>query len=78
MIDAKGRCCGRKPLHYKRGLTTTLRRPQLFCCRCNAAYDPETREQIANWAWKPNEHGKLTNEHGKLTRYNAGKESGHG
>lgn len=50
-IDAKGRCCGRKPLHYRRGDTTSLRRPQLFCTRCYAAYDPETREQIENWAF---------------------------
>lgn len=58
-IDAKGRCCGRKPLHYKRGLTTTLNRPQLFCTRCSAAYDPETHEQLENWAWFKDERGQF-------------------
>lgn len=58
-IDAKGRCCGRKPLHYKRGHTTTLERPQLFCARCDASYDPETCEQLENWAWKRDANGQF-------------------
>lgn len=58
-IDAKGRCCGRKPLHYKRGHTTTLKRPQLFCTRCDAAYDPETKEQVENWAFTRDSTGKF-------------------
>lgn len=49
-IDPKGRCCGRKPLHYKR-------EPHLFCCRCNAAFDVTTGEQIANWAYRKTSDG---------------------
>jgi len=39
-----GRCCGRKPLTYKR--------PQLhyYCCRCDAEYDANGA-QHANSAW---------------------------
>jgi len=45
-LDEKGRCCGRKPLMYKR-------RRMLFCCRCDREYalDPP-HEQRENWAWK--------------------------
>lgn len=51
-LDNKGRCCGRKPMVYKRP------HPSLFCDRCHAAYDPATGEQIANWAyrWHDNSH----------------------
>ena len=44
-VNAKGQCCGRKPIPYKRP-------PHLFCPRCNRAFDPTTGEQIANWAWR--------------------------
>jgi hypothetical protein len=64
MIDAKGRCCGRKPLHYKRGLTTSLKRPHLFCCRCDCSYDPETHEQLENWAYKKDASGKFVAQYG--------------
>jgi len=49
-LDEKGRCCGRKPLVYKRrqGL---LNPSGLFCCRCDRHFDPETGEQIENFAW---------------------------
>lgn len=43
-IDEKGRCCGRKPIVYRRP-------PHLFCCRCDASFDPETGKQIPNWAY---------------------------
>lgn len=43
-LDEKGRCCGRKPIVYKRD-------PHLFCPRCDRAFDPITGEQIENWAW---------------------------
>lgn len=43
-----GRCCGRKPLLYKRD---AIPAPQLFCPRCDRAYDPASGEQLANWAW---------------------------
>jgi hypothetical protein len=45
LLSTRGRCCGRKPILYK------LER-RLFCPRCDRAYDPETRMQIENWAWK--------------------------
>lgn len=51
MIDEKGRCCGRKPLHYKGGSWRYDGPPQLFCTRCDRSYNPETKEQQANWAW---------------------------
>ena len=44
-LDAKGRCCGRKPLLYKRPT------PSLFCTRCDRAYSVDKGEQIANWAY---------------------------
>jgi hypothetical protein len=47
-LDDQGRCCGRKPLEYKRP-------PQLFCSRCNRSYDPATLAQQPNFAWV--EHG---------------------
>lgn len=43
-LDDKGRCCGRKPIVYKRP-------PHLFCPRCRASIDPSTGRQIPNWAW---------------------------
>lgn len=42
--DNNGRCCGRKPMTYKRP-------PHLFCPRCDVAYDM-AGTQIENWAWK--------------------------
>jgi len=45
-LDSKGRCCGRKPLVYKRPV------PRLFCVRCNREFDPTTGGQVENWAWK--------------------------
>lgn len=44
-LDEKGRCCGRKPLTYKR-------EGKLFCCRCNAAFHIKTGVQIENWAYE--------------------------
>ena len=46
-IDPKGRCCGRKPIHYKRDGG-----PHLFCPRCSRAYDVDSGHQIPNWAFK--------------------------
>ena len=43
-LDEKGRCCGRKPIVYKRP-------PHKFCFRCDRSYSLETGEQIENWAW---------------------------
>lgn len=44
LLDDKGRCCGRKPIVYKRP-------PQLFCCRCDASFSTITGKQIPNWAY---------------------------
>ena len=41
-IDDKGRCCGRKPIAYKRP-------PRLFCPRCDAEFDVETGWQVSNF-----------------------------
>lgn len=44
-LDDKGRCCGRKPLMYKR-------ENHRFCDRCSRAYHRYQDFQIDNWAWK--------------------------
>lgn len=61
-LDELGRCCGRKPIHYKgkRYSTPEHPRPSKFCHRCDRAYDPETGEQIGNWAYRPNPDGTFT------------------
>lgn len=56
-IDDKGRCCGRKPIHYKGGAWNSPHRPMLFCCRCDREYDPVTLEQQENWAWRRGSNG---------------------
>ena len=43
-LDDKGRCCGRKPIRYKRD-------NYWFCPRCNRTYWP-TGRQRENWAFK--------------------------
>lgn len=50
-LDAKGRCCGRKPIDYK-GSRGSPEKPHKFCFRCDRAYHRETGEQIENWAFK--------------------------
>ena len=47
-LDAKGRCCGRKPLLYKPGTAGTY---HLFCPHCDRAYDATSGKQISNIAW---------------------------
>ena len=44
-LDDKGRCCGRKPIRYKRS-------GRLFCSRCDREYLIETGEQVESFAWK--------------------------
>lgn len=48
-VGADGRCCGRKPMVYKRP-------HRLFCPRCCAEYSPEGKQQ-QNWAWLSVEGG---------------------
>lgn len=48
-LDDKGRCCGRKPLVYKRD-------KHLFCCRCDRSFDMDGN-QITNWAWRDSGKG---------------------
>lgn len=52
MLDSKGRCCGRKPLVYKRDGG-----PHRFCVRCDRAYPLDDDVQIANWAWRATDEG---------------------
>lgn len=56
-LDAKGRCCGRKPLYYRtyRG-AGTRRDPHHFCCVCDREFWP-SGEQRPNWAWMECEGG---------------------
>jgi hypothetical protein len=43
-LDDKGRCCGRKPIVYKRP-------HHFYCDRCDAAFDPSDGKQVPNWAY---------------------------
>ena len=49
-LDDAGRCCGRKPLVYKRP-------HRLFCPRCDAEYNHETGLQQQNWCYLPASEG---------------------
>ena len=51
MLDANGRCCGKKPLQY-RSNRQIVGGPLQYCPRCDRAYDLDTGEQIDNWAWR--------------------------
>ncbi len=46
MLDSSGRCCGRKPIVYKRP-------PHRFCPKCDRSYHLDRNEQISNWAYQP-------------------------
>lgn len=50
-LDAKGRCCGRKPIDYKGG-PRSPEQPHKYCPRCNRSFDRESGKQIENWAFK--------------------------
>lgn len=52
VLDGNGRCCGRKPLMYKR-------ENYRFCDRCNRSYHRYQDFQINNWAWKRREDGQF-------------------
>ena len=59
-LDDKGRCCGRKPLVYKRSRGWDQRPgPYRFCTICDRAYEFDRPEQIANWAYEACEGGFL-------------------
>lgn len=45
-LDSLGRCCGRKPMTYKRP------HHYLYCPHCDAAFDPSSGVQQENWAWR--------------------------
>lgn len=51
ILDAKGRCCGRKPMVYK-SAWSTADGPHRWCSRCCRAYDLHENRQISSWAWK--------------------------
>jgi hypothetical protein len=58
-LDAKGRCCGRKPIFYKGGSwRSPLSAPMHFCCDCNREYGPDG-QQRDNWAWKKDNAGNF-------------------
>lgn len=57
-LDDKGRCCGRKPLTYKR-------EGHRFCHRCNRAYHYYQNFQINNRAWKRRTDGQFEYVTGK-------------
>jgi hypothetical protein len=49
-LDDKGRCCGRKPLVYKR-FQSAGHPAGRFCVRCDRCYDLQSGDQIPNWAY---------------------------
>jgi len=49
-LDGKGRCCGVKPIVYKRDHGPDYPRGK-FCTRCSRKFDLDTGDQIPNWAW---------------------------
>lgn len=49
-LDDAGRCCGRKPMVYKRP-------HRLFCPRCDAEYNPSTGRQQQNWCYRVADDG---------------------
>lgn len=53
-----GRCCGRKPLLYKRG-DGWAPRGHYFCDRCDRCYDAKTFDQLVNWAWTKDAVGEF-------------------
>jgi hypothetical protein len=52
-LDVKGRCCGRKPLVYKK-------KKKLFCPRCDKEFSIETKKQIPSYFWMKNKDGTFT------------------
>lgn len=61
-LNSKGRCCGRKPIVYKR-----MGGPHRFCDRCNRAYSLSENQQIANWSWIEKDGGFQKTEKRLLT-----------
>lgn len=57
-LDENGRCCGRKPLVYKR-------EGHRFCDRCCRSYHRYQDFQIDNWAWKRRVDGQFEYVTGK-------------
>lgn len=53
-LDENGRCCGRKPHHYKGGAWNSPPKPVKCCFRCNRDYDPDSGEQVENCMWEKN------------------------
>jgi hypothetical protein len=52
-IGDKSRCCGKKPIVYKRD-------GYLFCCRCGRSYDLESGRQISNFSYVVRDDGTVT------------------
>ena len=66
-LDPNGRCCGRKPLHYKGGSYRSPDHPMKFCSRCDREYCPDTGIQRENWAWVKDEEGVWTRRNRAVT-----------
>ena len=61
-LDEKGRCCGRKPIHYKGGSwCSPPDSPMYFCHRCDREYAPDG-QQRENWAWKMTSDGTFEDQ----------------
>lgn len=50
-LDDLGRCCGRKPMVYKRPYPPSTVAPYQFCPRCDRSYDM-SGDQIENWRYR--------------------------
>ncbi len=51
-LDAKGRCCGRKPLVYKTYQGGGIHPPFKFCTHCGSHFNMEGQQVEDNeWKW---------------------------
>jgi len=58
-LDENGRCCGRKPIHYKGGSwRSPPGSPMHFCGGCCREFGPDGAQR-ENWAWKRGPDGEL-------------------
>ena len=62
VLDDKGRCCGRKPIHYKYDARTMKHDPYYFCFRCDTEYHM-SGNQRPSWAWMLRHDGLFYHYH---------------
>ena len=61
-LDDKGRCCGRKPLIYKRDKRWSRTRDfHYFCCRCAREFNADGKQR-QSFSWKLLADGQFLNQ----------------